>query len=485
MFKINSATAFLIVIILFCEFSFALDTLKLGIDDAISMALQNSPSMISARMDSATSANQWHHARGMRLPQIRFSQDAPAWRESIDERFLYDSETGKDSLTRVPSGDIRWQSRFDINQAMTWGATIDISSRVYQRRWYWTGLEGREEFEEYSLLNRVLLNQPILAGNPVLRDHKINKIDFMRGQINFELQKREVIYNLKSIYYGQVLAEEALKISRSDLKRGQDAKELAERKFNAGLIPEIDLMRIQVDLARRQGGYSQSQARAESARERLRLLLGLPLDQPIEVRFQDDSDKLFNLKSVNDTDKRLEIEAEELNLERLEMQTDASIMDKRIKASMQFYYEIDTRRDKFAELSETGNQNRGVSLHFEIPLYGFGTTVSEIENLKIAQRKSLNDMKNRLTNLQADTRRAIRDLVLARKRIDIVSASLELSKKSLTISESRFENGLINSRELIESQSELTRGNQELLNARIDYELSMAYLERIAPADNR
>lgn len=473
-----------LVIFSFSNNCFALDTLKLGIDDAILMALQNSPAMNSARMDSLTSDNQWRRARGLRLPQIRFSQDAPSWRESLDERFLYDSETGKDSLTRVKSGDLRWQSRIDVSQATPWGATVDVSSRIYQRRWYWTGLEGRVEDEEYSLLNRILVEQPIFAGNPVLRDHKMNKIDFKRGQIDFELQKREVIYNLKSIYYGQVLAEEALIISGRNLDRGLEAKDLADRKFNAGLIPEIDLMRIQVDLARRQGEYSQSEARAESAKERLRLLLGLSIDQPIEVRFQDEFDRIYNVHSGSVAGKRLEIEADELSLEKLDIQTEASIVNKRIKASIQLYYELDTRRENFSELSETGDQNRGVSLYFEIPIYGFGTTVTEIENLKIAKNKTFNEMKIRMSNMKADNRRAIRDLELARKRINIVSASLELSRKSLAISESRFKNGLINSRELIESQLELTRGNQELLNARIDYELSMAYLERIAPRND-
>ena len=135
------------------------------------------------------------------------------------------------------------------------------------------------------------------------------------------------------------------------------------------------------------------------------------------------------------------------------------------------------------EFEKSENRNRGVSLHFEIPIYGFGTTITEIENLKIAKKKSLNEMKVRNTNLKADTRRAIRDLGLSRRRMQIVSASLELSQKTLSISEDRFENGLINSRELIEAQADLTRGNQEWLNARIDYQLALAYLERIAPYD--
>jgi outer membrane protein TolC len=339
----------------------------------------------------------------------------------------------------------------------------------------------REEFEEYSLLNRVLVNQPLLAGNPVSRDYKLNKIDFDRGQIAFELQRRDVIYNVKSVYYGQVLAEEALKISTQDLQRGREARDLAKRKFNAGFIPEVDLMRIQVDLARREGEFSQTEARAESAKEQLRLILGLPVNQQIAVNFPENrtNAEFGTVESISG--KRLETEADELSNQGLNMRTDATITDMRIRASLQLYYEVDTRWDKTSDIDKSENRNRGVSLHFEFPIYGFGTTVTEIENLKIAKKKSVNEMKIRKANLEADTRRAVRDLDLSRRRMDIVSASLELSRKTLSISEDRFENGLINSRELIDAQADLTRGNQEWLNARIDYELALAYLERIAP----
>ena len=467
----------------------AVDTLRLRIDDAVKMAIESSPLMISARYDSLTTQNQWRYTRGLRLPQLRFSQDAPAWRESLNEEFFYSNELEEFIYKRVPSGELKWQSRINVAQATPWGATIDLSSRVYKRKWFWTGsdsigIETRREFEEYSMLNRILIDQPLLAGNPVRRDFQMGKIDFSRGQIEFMLQKREVIYNLKTVYYGQVSAEEALKISAQALKRGREAEELAERKFNAGLIPEVDWMRIQVELARREGEFSQAEARAESAKERLRLLLGLSLDQPIEVRFYDMLNEADYQPPLESSGKRLEIEADELSIQRLELQTKASVWDKRIRASLQLYYEMDTRQDKFADLGETGDQNRGVSLHFEIPLYGFGTTVSEIENLKLAQKRSLNNLKIRKNNLAADTRQAMRDLELARRRISIVSASVELTQKSLNISEDRFKNGLINSRELIDAQIDLTRVNQEWLNARIDYELALAYLERIAPAGN-
>ena len=460
----------------------AADTLRLEIEDALKMAVQSSPDMILARMDSIVSENQWRNARGMRLPQIRYSQDAPAWDESVNEQYIFNDEAGRDIFTRVPSSELRWQSRMNLKQEAPWGASVDISSRVYQRSGFRTS-DGRYEYEDYSLLNRVLVNQPLLAGNPVSRDYKLNKIDFDRGQIAFELQKRDVIYNVKSTYYGQVLAEEAMKIATQDLERGREARDLAERKFNAGFIPEVDLMRIQVDLARREGEFSRTEARAESAKEKLRILLGLPIDQQIAVNFPENLVSFESSPLESGMGKRLEIEADELNNQRLEMQSDAAIKDMRIRSSLQIYYEVDTRWDKTSELEKSENRNRGVSLHFEIPIYGFGTTVTEIENLKIAKKKSLNEMKVRNTNLKADTRRAIRDLGLSRRRMQIVSASLELSQKTLSISEDRFENGLINSRELIEAQADLTRGNQEWLNARIDYQLALAYLERIAPYD--
>ncbi|MBT3231757.1 MAG: TolC family protein [Calditrichaeota bacterium] len=459
----------------------ASDTLKITLEDALFLGFQQSPAMRTARLDSLSAEGEWKASRGGRLPQLKFYQDAPSLRESVDEQFVYDPETGREQLDYVPSGDLRWQSRLDLNQDLPWGGTLSLSSRIYKRDWYWTIFESKEEYTEYSLLHRVMFDQPLLEGNPVKREFEISKIDYSTGMIDYEISLRDLKYNVTQAFLGLVSAEGALEIAAFDLELGQSSETLAERKLGAGLIPEVELLQIQVDLARRKGSHKQSENTVESTREQLKLMLGLDLDQPIRVVFDVNQIQDVKIEDLDLSGERLETKRGRLNLDKSKMQTKASVLKERVNAYLQAYYELDSRRDEFEDISTTGDKNFGVSLHLEIPIFGFGTTSGRLQTIRASQKRNELQQKTREAAAISDIRGALRNVETASDRIKISNAAVALSVKSHAITEDRFENGNINSRELLDSQLELTRMKREALNAQIDYELAVAYLVRIAP----
>ncbi len=481
---LNQYSVFGLMLILFITTVLPLnaaDTLKLTLDDALSIGFQQSPEMHNARLDSLAAEGEWRVSRGGRLPQLRFYQDAPSLRESVDEQFVYDPESGKERLDYVPSGDLRWQSRIDMNQNLPWGGTLSLSSRLYKRDWYWTIFDEKEDYTEYSLLNRVMLDQPLLEGNPVKREFEISKINYTSNMIDYEISRRELKYNITQAFLGLVSAEGALEIAAFDLELGKSSEALAERKLGAGLIPEVDLLQIQVDLARREGSYRQTENTVESTRERLKLMLGLDIDQPMEVIFNENQIQDVAVDDLDLSGERLETRREKLNLKKMKMQTKASLLKERVNAYLQAYYELDSRRDNFEDISTTGDRNFGVSLHLEIPIFGFGTTSGKLQSIRANQKRTELQQKTREAEAISDIRGALRNVETAADRIRISNAAVELSIKSHSITEDRFENGMVNSRELLDSQLELTRMKREALNAQIDYELAVAYLVRIAP----
>lgn len=460
---------------------YAADTLRLALEDALLIAVKQAPALVAARYDSLAVEGRWRTARAGRFPQVVYSQDAPAWGESIDEQFVYNPETEREEFSRVPSGDLRWQERLALDQNLPWGASLSMSSRLYRRRWYWTYLGEREEFAEYSLVNRAMLDQPLFAGNPVRRDYRNDRMSYDIGLINFEIRRREVIYSVTQAFFGYVSAREALNIARQDLELGRNSEALAERKLQAGLIPEVELLQIKVDVARREGTYRQALRTVDSAKERFVLALGLPVDTQVEAVFELQPEQSVAIIEIDSLGTQLEEKRTRLSLEQLDLRTGAEELQARIRASIQGFYEIDTRRDKLADLKETGDRNVGVTLHFEIPVFGFGSTSGEVQVLRATLNRAKVDLANRKAELAVDLRRAMREVEVSVERMEIAWAAFHLSEKRHKITEDRFENGLVDSRDLLDSQIELTRVKREALNARIDFELANAYLARIAP----
>jgi len=459
----------------------ASDTLRLTLDDCLKLALTQGRELQSARLDSLASESRWRESKAGLWPQVRLGMDIPSLQESLDETYVFNTETEEEELQRYRYHDLRWQTGFTLTQEMPWGGVVDLSSRLYRREWKGTLLRGEESFTEYSLLRRASYNQPLLAGNPVRREYKIARSLWQAALANYEINRRQAVYQTTSAFYSLALAKGALEIAEQDLQQGRESETLAQRKLAAGLIPEVELLQIQVDVARREGSLRQEQSDFEAAVDQIRVELGLPLEQPLEVVYSDsfNSDSVLELQ-LNEGE-RPELTRARMNLERTRLESKASVRATRISASAQVYYELDSREEKLEALSQKGDQNIGVNVRVDVPLWGFGTTSAKIQALKINQRRQELELANLTADLAVDLRDARRRWELARERIKIAEAALRLSEKSHQITSERFDNGLVNSRELIDSQLERTRTRREALNAQVDFALAKAYIDKIAP----
>ncbi len=456
----------------------AADTLRISLDDSILLAVQQSPQMKIAQLDSLAADGRWRVIRGERLPQISLSQDIPSWQESSFEQYFQDAGQNTYYPVQIKSGNLRWIEQLNVNQDLPWGATLRLSSEILKREWY-SG--DSQDLNEYSWVNRAVLTQPILNGNPVGRAVKAGKLDHEMALIDFEMERRSIIYSITQAFYSLVSSEEALSISAQDVELGRSSEMLAERKLGAGLIPEVDLLQIQVDLARREGSYRQTQVDLESARERFILKLGIPYNQPVKLIHEIDFTEQVETPEIEIEGETLDEMRQRKSLEKLTMQTRASIWSDRVQASLQTYYEVDKRDEAVGNLDLDGDKNVGVNLHFEIPIFGFGSTSGKIQELRAVKRRAEINLKIQQDEIASELRQAVRSVDLALDRIDIAATALDLSVQSHKITEDRFDNGLVDSRDLLDSQLELTRTRREALSARIDFELALANLIRIAP----
>jgi len=478
------------------------DTLRLSLDDCLSLAMKQGPAAMDAFHDSVAAAGQWHSIAGSSYPQLRFSGELPSRREATDYQIVWDAATGRESYERIGSADETWSGRLELEQALPWGATASVSSRVYRSRWHNDRLGAGRDTLEHDFIRRFQLDQPIWNGNPVGRERRIGQLEWEGALVGHTINLRAARYQVTQAFFGLVSAEGELEIARQDLEQGRAAEELAQRKLKAGLSPEVELLQIQVDLARREGSYRSTEASLESARDQLRLQLGLPFEQPLApVWTPDDSlvsdhgihSGLSGLNGLGGLDsgntgglsglnkETPELRRQRLSLEQAELENRAARRLERLKASLQLYYEVDTRRHLVADLDQTGDQNRGAMLTLDLPLFGFGTTSGKLQQLKAQLARARIGYQSVLAEAASELRRALREVELARDRIRIADAALDLSQRSYDITSGRYDSGLVGSRDLLDAQLALTRTRTEALKARIDYQLAVANLERIAP----
>lgn len=461
--------------------AFASDTLKITLNECLQLAFAKGPTARSAHFDSLAAEGRWRAARASKYPQLSASGMLPRWQERNDYDLRYDSDVDGEVYVRTPSGTQYWQGGLNLDQELPWGTTLRFSTELYRLRYFTELPDTTIDFVEFSLNRSIVLDQPLFEGNPVGRANTINAIEHQSNLIEYEIGRRNIRYQAMQAFFRLVSAYGELEIVEQDLIRGRQSDTLAQRKYKAGLIPEVDMLQIQVDVARRENGYRQSIASLEGTMDQLRLEIGVGFDQPIYPLF--DMSEIAvrpSLKPVKDG-KSLELVREELSLDQRDMETRASILSERIKASLQMFYEIDSRRDQFDKVTESGDRNLGVTLNISFPIFGFGTTKGNIEQLRASLERAKINLRAREASLASELREALRRVELAAEKIKIADAALELMQRSHDITMNRFGSGLINSRQLLDAQVELTRTKKEALSTRIEYELALANLERISP----
>lgn len=455
------------------------DTLSLDLEGCLKLALEASPQVQAARWDSVQAAQGWRAVRGESYPQVRFKGNLPSVRDAADYSIVYDPVTGTEGYRRIQSGDEIWTGAVEVEQALPWGATATVSTQLYRNRWHNDRIGSGRDTLEYSLVRRVQLTQPVLSGNPVGRRRKAAELEWRKGMAGHEIAVRNLRYRTTQVFFGLVQALGAWEIARQDLEQGRLSEELARRKLAAGIIPEVELLQIQVDVARREGNLRRAEAQVEDAREQLRIQVGLP--EEVVVKPVWEPGELPAPPVVDWTGRRLEVEQLDYTLQSLELQTRARMWEERVTAALTLWYDLDTRRHLLEEVSEPGDRNRGVTLSVEVPVFGFGSTSGRVQELRAQVERTRREQQVRRAELAAELRQTIRNLELARQRLEIAEAALELSERSYQMTAGRFDSGLVDSRELLDAQLELTRTRTEVLNARVDYELARAALERIAP----
>jgi len=470
----------IIILGLMASSALAADTLRLNLDDCLKLAFAQGASAQISHYDSLAAEANYKAEFGRLLPQIALSCDVPNWWKAIDERIIFDPQTERQILSQIPIGEQRWQSSLSIGQRLPWGAQLNLSSRLYRRHYFWDQPGDEIRIDDYSLRNRSEIEHPLLAGNPVGRQRKLAVIGRQTALIDAELRRREIRYRITSTFFGLVSAWEEMWIAVQDLESGRASADLASRKLKAGLIPEVELLQIQVDVARREAALRSAEDAVKAAEDNLKIELGLPLDERVIGPTYSTDDTLIVLTpAVPPTEQRLEVLRARLTSERSEINARAAIWQARIQASLLLYYETDARRRTFDSLGMPASRNLGVTLSFALPVFGFGSTSGKVEAARAELRSAQIAELQSNAQIAAGQREALRRLERAKIRFQIAASALELSIRSYDITNSRFASGLVSSRDLLDAQLDLTRTRKELLAARIECELAIANIEKM------
>ncbi|MFB0566531.1 MAG: TolC family protein [Candidatus Aminicenantaceae bacterium] len=364
----------------------------------------------------------------------------------------------------------------------------------------------------YSSTLRFNFTQPFLKnfGFKISRKEIIiaqNNRDISEGQ--FKVVLMDTIYNVESAYWNFVHSIENLKVKRQSLKLAQDLLAKNEREVEVGTLAPIEILSAQTEVASREADILQAEAMIKNNEDLLKTIINLAAEEKgVEVDIIPVDKPAFAIKEVslegalftaleNRPDlqaSRIDVQNKEINLSyaRNQLLPDlslrASYWSPGVSGTQIVYDELDPfgppirtipgeSSDALRDAFDFKYKNWSVGLTLSIPL---SNVLSRAEYAQA--RINLDQAKFRLENQEQqiflEIKNAVRAVQTDYKRVHAYKVARELAEKKLEAEEKKLKVGLTTNYVVLQHQRGLADARSAELQAMIDYNLSLALLDK-------
>ncbi|MFC1557844.1 TolC family protein [candidate division KSB1 bacterium] len=347
------------------------------------------------------------------------------------------------------------------------------------------------DIKNYSNNFYLKFEQPIFTPNVLNMRIRRAELSLKETELDYTSRKVQIEYRITRSYYNLFRYFAQLEINNKRLELLEKSYDIAETLNSRGIIDEMELLQIEVELADSRDEILETEGRLTRSKDSFKQTIGLPKSEDIVI------EPVLEYKPIQLAD-----EIKEKTIE-LGMQNSTRIKDGEIRKEFRTLDVIDADRlnefkgsivttvglDKkdsvFTETLKKPDQTRSVSLNFYLPLWDWGRNKAQVRSAQASLKYAETSLSENRRTVKRWLEDELRDLEDANIRLEILSKSKKLADKSYALGIEKFKNGQINSQSLILVIEQLINSNKSFLSAYIDFQYAKAGLKRLingAPA---
>jgi len=364
----------------------------------------------------------------------------------------------------------------------------------------------------YSSTLRFNFTQPLLKNF----GFKISRKEIIIAKYNRDISESQLmgvlmdtIYNVESAYWNFVYSIENLKAKRQSLKLAQDLLAKNKREVDVGTLAPIEILSAQTEVASREADILQAEALVKNNEDLLKTIINLAAEEKgVEADIIPVDKPAFDQKEVNLEDalltalenrpdlqaNRIDIKSKKIDLSyaRNQLLPDLSVLASYWSPGIsgtQIIYDIsdpfgppidtipggssDALRDAFG----LKFKNWYVGLTLSIPLNSV-ISRAEYAQARVNLDQAMFRLKNQEQQVFLEIKNAVRGVQTDYKRVHAYRIARELAEKKLDAEEKKLKVGLTTNYVVLQYQRDLADALSAELQAIIDYNLSLARLDK-------
>lgn len=439
------------------------------------LILEQSMKKASFDLKAVTSSFKTHVALDFILPQ---------YTETIRQ---FEDTAG---ITFYPVRQNQLSSYMTINQPLPTDGYLYIRS-------------GIQSFADYYAHDRnaqisssIGLRQPIAAFfgyNQLQLGYKQAKLAYDLSSKQLKREELNLVYDISQTFFTLLSFHEQMNIAKISLTKQQEAYSIAQNKFSAGLIREVEALQMEVDLSEAINNYDISIVDYTAQIALFKERLGINLNDSVLIK----SDLGYNLVNV-DVEKavvlalenRLEIKENEIQIELSQMEIKRRKAAGRINGNILLNYNfigvdksnlvipIETSINNSLQNMTSRRGSFGVGLSVNIPIIDWGENRARVHSAQavLAQTKIQQDAEK--ISIERDIRTTVNRLQSSLRRLQLLEKNVVVAEKSFEISRQRYANGDIDSQAMALERMRLNNSYISRLESFINYKLLLSDVMR-------
>lgn len=470
------------------------------LEDCILAALRNNLNLAAEILGPEVAASTAGRAREAFLPRLSFAFGTQTSNQA--------SFSWLDATDQVRTDFADYQGSFE--QRLPTGATLSASLYSYRN-------ETNRSFQ--TINPRFGSTLTFDLAQPLLRDFgfKMARREILVAKNDLEVSENrlrqalvDTVFEVEEAYWELVYSREYLKVQEESLNLAKDLLAKNEAELEAGIIPPIDLLNARAEVASRQADILQAKAQVKNSQDTLRTLLNLsgdegaplpvvvPSETPRTEAFRIDTEEarataMSHRPDLAGSQAGLRTRALDLTYARNQslpnLSLRASYWSPGVSGTQLLYLDDDPLTGvivgsvpggptlAFKDAFRFRYQNWFVGLTLDLPLAGV-VSRNRVAEARFASEQA--GLRHRDLEAQAllEVDIALRAVETDYERIQAYRLARELAEEKLAGEQSKLEAGLSTNYTVLQQQRDLALARTNETRALVDYNLSLARLQR-------
>lgn len=332
----------------------------------------------------------------------------------------------------------------------------------------------------HNVQGTVNLTQPIFAWGRYYYGYQAAKLNYQATQRSVDAAYNQLRLDVSEAFYGALVAQEFVRVAQQTVTLVEKQLGIAEASLDAGAATHFDVLRAKVQLANARSQLIRAENGVKTAKNAYKTVLNVPLAEDISVEGTLEipaNDKMLALDLdgliKRALENRPEMHRTQFSEHAAQKQIDIAKTRSRPDLAIFSNYQI-SQNERLTEM----NRIWSVGFQINIPIFdGFAASAAVQQSESALKQVQLGGDQVKV-GVEFEVRAVYLNLRGAQALIDVQREAVAQAQESVRIANLQFQNGIITTVALTDTQIALAQAEVNRLQAHHDYVVGLARLEK-------